>query len=193
MQEKKPSQLDDLDIITISGGDDHISSGVDTIDLSGFAAQPTYNIDYDYSSTTYSAANISTITIPTTGISGGGGTGAVGSGQYTFTTNGTGGYIGNGGLGSGYILTDTTTTGWNTPKVNITQGGIEMPKEADLKIGDRSLKEFMEKVEEHLAILRPSPEIEERWEVLKKLRTDYEDLLKDILEKEKIMDILKKK
>ncbi len=193
MQEKKPSQLDDLDIITISGGDDHISSGVDTIDLSGVGAQSSYNFQYDYGTVNYnlgSAGNITTITMPSTG-----GGGAIGSGTYTFTTSGTGGggmYYGNGGAGSGYVLTDTTT-GWNTPKVNITQGGIEMPKEADLKIGDRSLKEFMEKVEEHLAILRPSPEVEDRWEALKKLRTDYENLLKDILEKEKIMDILKKK
>jgi hypothetical protein len=186
MQEKKPSQFDDLDIITISGGDDVISSGVDTIDLSGVAAQSTYNFDYDYSTVNYnmSASNITTITLPNT--VGGGGS------AYTISTGTSGGYYGGNGSSSGYVFTDTTT-GWVTPKVNITQGGIEMPKEADLKIGDRSLKEFMEKVEEHLAILRPSPEVEERWEELKKLRTAYEDLLKDILEKEKIMDILKKK
>jgi len=182
MQEKKPNQLDDLDIINTSGGN---PPGSDTLDLSGYAAQPTYNFDCDYNSMTYSAANISTITIPVTTMSGSGGSGSTGSNYYTFSTG-----SGGGGTG-GYILSDTISS-WDQSKINIDRNGIDMPHDSDLKIGDRSLKEFMERVEERLAILQPNPKIEERWEELKKLRTAYDNLLKDILEKEKIMDILKK-
>jgi hypothetical protein len=76
--------------------------------------------------------------------------------------------------------------------VHITGDGITMEPESDIKIGDRSLKEFMNTVDEHLAILRPALELEEKWDQLKDLRQQYETLKADILEKEKIMTILKK-
>ena len=76
--------------------------------------------------------------------------------------------------------------------VHITGDGITMEPAADIKIGDRSLKEFMNTVDEHLAILHPAPELEEKWDQLKNLRQQYETLKADILEKEKIMTILKK-
>jgi hypothetical protein len=75
--------------------------------------------------------------------------------------------------------------------VNITGDGIVMEPKADIKIGERSLKEFMNTVEEHLAILKPAPELEDKWDQLKDLRRQYEVLKADILEKEKIMKILK--
>jgi hypothetical protein len=77
------------------------------------------------------------------------------------------------------------------PGVNINSDGITMKQEGDLKIGDRSLKDFMDKVEDQLAILRPAPELEEKWDKLKELRRQYEECKQDILEKEKIMKILK--
>jgi hypothetical protein len=50
----------------------------------------------------------------------------------------------------------------------------------------------MDRVEEHLAILKPAPELEDKWDQLKALRNQYESLKADILEKEKMWDILKK-
>jgi len=79
----------------------------------------------------------------------------------------------------------------NSPGVNITSEGIDMKSETDIKIGDRSLKDFMDRVEDRLAILRPNEALEDKWEDLKNLRRQYEALEKDILEKEKIMKILK--
>jgi hypothetical protein len=76
--------------------------------------------------------------------------------------------------------------------VNINGDGITMKPDSDIKLGDRSLKEFMERVDEHLAILHPSPELEERWGQLKELRQQYESLKQEILEKEKMWDLLKK-
>jgi hypothetical protein len=104
-------------------------------------------------------------------------------------------------LDPSYVSTGISTN-WSTsdygiysinhsPGVNITGDGIDMKPETDIKIGDRSLKDFMDKVEDQLAILRPAPELEEKWDKLKELRRQYEECKQDILEKEKIMKILK--
>jgi hypothetical protein len=69
--------------------------------------------------------------------------------------------------------------------------GVHIEEGADLTIGYRSLSKFMDQVEERLGILRPNVGLEGRWEQLKELRRQYQELEKDLLEKEKIMDILK--
>jgi hypothetical protein len=105
-------------------------------------------------------------------------------------------------LDTSYITGSGSTLNWSTnygdynvyttdPQVQITGDGITMKSEADLKIGDRSLKDFMDRVEDRLAILHPNEALEDKWEELKNLRRQYEALEKDILEKEKIMKILK--
>jgi hypothetical protein len=81
--------------------------------------------------------------------------------------------------------------GPSNPSVNISHEGVNIKESGDLKIGDRSMKDFMDKVEDQLAILRPAPELEEKWDRLKELRRQYEECKQDILEKEKIMKILK--
>jgi hypothetical protein len=62
----------------------------------------------------------------------------------------------------------------------------------DIKFGDRSLVDFMNKVEERLGILRPNEDLESRWEQLKELRKQYVELEKDLIEKEKMWELLKK-
>jgi hypothetical protein len=54
------------------------------------------------------------------------------------------------------------------------------------------LSDAIEKIEERLGILNPNPALEDRWDKLKELRKQYMELEKDLLEKEKIMEILKK-
>jgi hypothetical protein len=80
---------------------------------------------------------------------------------------------------------------WTPSSVNITNNGIEMPENSDIKIGGRSLIETLDQIQERLAILKPDPELESRWEQLKNLKQQYDELLKDIVEKERIMKILK--
>ena len=75
--------------------------------------------------------------------------------------------------------------------VNIDKAGISMEAGTDIKIGNKSIVESIEKIEERLGILHPNPELEDRWEQLKTLRNQYMELEKDILEKEKILNILK--
>ena len=100
---------------------------------------------------------------------------------------------------------DTTAYSWNQPYSNYTltgtvgasgtveidTDGLTMKESCDIKIGERSLKDFMDRVEERLGILRPNPELEEKWANLKGLRQAYIDLEKEIIEKEKMWKILK--
>lgn len=76
--------------------------------------------------------------------------------------------------------------------VNIDADGVKIREGGDIKVGDKSLTKAIEAIEERLGILHPNPALEDKWEQLKELRRQYVELEKDILEKEKIMDILKK-
>lgn len=61
--------------------------------------------------------------------------------------------------------------------VNINDtNGITMKDNLDIKIGDRSLKEFMIKMEERLAILVPDPNKLEKFQALKKAYEHYKTL-----------------
>jgi hypothetical protein len=124
--------------------------------------------------------------------------------QYTFTTNGTGagsynpfnGYKNGGVVSSGsagkFLTTEAGGTSWNTGTVvNIDADGLTMKKGADIKIGGKSLCEAIEKIEERLGILKPNIELESRWDQLRELRNQYIEMERDLLEKEKLMKILK--
>ena len=110
----------------------------------------------------------SSITIPSGGYS-------IGTGitsPYTYTTTGT-----------SFYQPDTT--------VQINADGMQIKEGGDIKIGGKSLSEAIDKIEERLGILNPNPELEDRWDQLKELRKQYIEQEKDLLEKEKIMKILK--
>ena len=120
------------------------SGGVDTITLD--------------SSTMYSS---NTITLPSTTISNGGYTiGSAGSNGQFYTSTGTGHYNWN----------NVATT---SPGVNISSDGIDMAAGTDITVGGKSLKEFMNKMEERLAILIPDPAKLEKFEALKKAYEHY--------------------
>jgi hypothetical protein len=116
--------------------------------------------------------NISTITLP-------GGTvgGIIGGGCHTATwgsgncyTVGTGTGI---NLGSGTTYTTGTSYNWNT---SAPQVGIQVSEDSDIKIGDRSLKTLMQKMEDRLAILVPDQQKLEKFAALKKAYEHYKTL-----------------
>jgi hypothetical protein len=107
------------------------------------------------------------------------------SGSYT---------IGTGSTTVPYTYTTTGTSFYQSdPSVQINADGMQIKEGGDIKIGGKSLSEAIAKIEDRLAILHPNIELENKWESLKDLRRQYEALEKDILEKEKIMKILKEK
>ena len=103
----------------------------------------------------------------------------------------------------GTSITSPSTITWNqdystnstwtnsTANVNIDTDGISIKEGGDIKIAGKSLSDAIEKIEARLGILNPNPELEDRWDQLKELRKQYIELEKDLLEKEKIMKILK--
>lgn len=64
--------------------------------------------------------------------------------------------------------------------------------EGDVKIKGKSISETLDKIEQRLAILHPNEKLESKWAELKKLGDAYRALEKDIIEKEKIWETLKK-
>jgi len=53
---------------------------------------------------------------------------------------------------------------------------ISVPEEGDIKIGNRSLKTFMDTMEKRMAILQPDPAKLEKFEALKKAYEHYKHL-----------------
>jgi hypothetical protein len=64
--------------------------------------------------------------------------------------------------------------------------------EGNVTLKGKSLTEMFEKIEERLAILHTNPKLEDRWNELKELGKRYKELEQELLEKEKVWNILKK-
>jgi hypothetical protein len=79
-------------------------------------------------------------------------------------------YGDNGTIDTGIDYTPTYS--WAYPQ----QDNIEVPESGDVKIGDRSLKEFMDKVESRLAILTPDSKKLEKFAALRKAYEHYKTL-----------------
>jgi hypothetical protein len=157
------------------------------IDVSGYdAAQPYDNITYsggiDTITLSPSTYGVESLTVPTTFS-----TTRIGSLSNTTVPNG--GYTIASGAGTGHNWTTGTTN--TTSTVEINADGMKIKEGGDITIGGKSLSEAINKIEERLGILNPNPELEERWDKLKELRKQYIEMEKDLLEKEKIMKILK--
>ena len=137
------------------------------------------NTEWEYATSLGSNMN-STIT-----IGGGGGT------YLTSTGVGTGlGITGANQLNFPWNGINTTTWDDKTAPYLHVKGDAEI--EGDLKVKGKSLADAIENIEKRLAILHPNEKLEEKWEELKALGEQYRELEKDILEKEKIWEIIKK-
>ena len=111
-----------------------------------------------------------------------------------------GGYtIGSGGTGtSSNTVWTTNTTGAGSYRINdpaavLGAGGrMELRGDsADLTINGKSLKCWMEKVEERLNILTPNSELEKEWDELRRLGERYRKLEKKCKEKAEVWNKLK--
>ena len=90
--------------------------------------------------------------------------------------------------------TTATNGSWGNiadTSVNIDSNGLTMKAGTDIIIDGKSLSKSIDAIEARLGILNPNPELEDRWDQLKELRKQYIELEKDLLEKEKLMKILK--
>lgn len=71
---------------------------------------------------------------------------------------------------SGTYTGTSYSTNWNTP---ISTNGITLDPNADIKIGDKSLVETLNKIEDRLAILTADPKKLEKFAALKKAYEQY--------------------
>ena len=102
--------------------------------------------------------------------------------------------------GTGYTIGTTTSSPWiatgtgTNPAMVVNQGGsLEIKGEdADIKINGKSMKTWMEAVEERLNILTPNPELEADWDDLRRLGQRYRALEKKCKEKAQMWAALKK-
>lgn len=151
-KQKRPSKVSNDHITSGDCEDTLIIGGNDTVvDLSNYgAAQPTYSISgYGTDTITLDPSMLtSSITIPSSTIYG-----ATGSSTTSYTYS--------------------TASSWNQANVNISSNGIDMASGTDIKIDGKSLKSFMDKMEERLAILVPDPNKLEKFEALKKAYEHY--------------------
>ena len=136
-----------------------IAQEISSLDL-GYGAVPP-----DYNNISYSGYGTDTITIDSSTISPN--TITLPSSSYTIGSAGSTLY--STGAGS-YNWNNVTTT---SPSVNITSDGIDMAAGTDIKVDGKSLKEFMNKMEERLAILVPDPAKLEQFAALKKAYEHY--------------------
>ena len=103
--------------------------------------------------------------------------------------------VGSGIKVSSPVWTTTTnnTGGYTFANQNIQPNNTVHIKgeNADLLINEKSLKTWMEKVEERLNILTPNPEMEAEWDQLRKLGERYRKLEKKCREKSDMWNKLK--
>ena len=103
-----------------------------------------------------------------------------------------------GGTGTGYTYTTNTTSPWiatgTNPAMVVNQSGsIEITGEdADIKINGKSMKTWMEAVEQRLNILTPNPELEQDWDDLRRLGERYRKLEQKCKDKARMWEELKR-
>ena len=126
-------------------------------------------------------------------------TGPTPSPVYTTTGTGSSGlYWGmNGTSGSsGQVLTSNGTGSTIFADPNLKGASIQVKGDAEfdgeVTIKGKNIADMFAKIEERLAILHPNPELEDKWDELKELAKRYKELEQEIIEKEKVWEILKK-
>ncbi len=93
----------------------------------------------------------------------------------------------NGVLGS--TITDCSISGYNTKAVFKDH---DVYFEKDIIVKGKNLSTTLEQIEKRLNILHPNPELEARWDELRDLRNRYVELERELIEKEKMWNTLKK-
>jgi hypothetical protein len=91
----------------------------------------------------------------------------------------------------GHVWTTGTTSPYSFSSP-VQSGKVHIQGEnADLVIGEKSMRDWMERVEERLNILTPNTKLETEWEELKSLGEQYRKLEQHIKDKQATWDRLK--
>jgi hypothetical protein len=158
MNDKDSITLDDIEIDLSNHGADQSATMIDTLDT------------ITLTSPLYQYSNVNSITLPSSNTFTYSGSGATVGGITTINNINSNSQWTTGSTGYAYNTTITPNT------VNISTAGIEMAAGTDITVGGQSLKEFMKKMEQRLAILVPDPAKLEKFEALKKAYEHYKTM-----------------
>lgn len=123
--------------------------------------------------------------------------GPLSAGTITTTTTGTGAYtLDPSALGTGYTI---SSAGWDlsnaiAPSAAISaKGKLELTgEEADVVVDGVSLKDTLKAINERLNILTANQKLEAEWDQLRELGEQYRRLEAELLEKQRMWEIIKK-
>lgn len=122
--------------------------------------------DYDTTSYTISSSGVDTITLDPSTF----------SSMASYTTISPTSYNWGTTVPTSGTYTISGNSNYSNNTVNISTTGIEMQEGTDIKFGGQSLKEFMTKMEQRLAILVPDPKKLEKFEALQKAYEHYKTM-----------------
>ena len=95
-------------------------------------------------------------------------------------------------IGTGHVWTTGSTSPYSINASPYQSGKVHITGEnADLVIGEKSMRDWMERVEERLNILTPNTKLETEWEELRELGEQYRKLEQHIKDKQATWDRLK--
>jgi hypothetical protein len=106
-------------------------------------------------------------------------------------------YVGGGGGGGtlGTAATGISASNWSTTTLTVPPSGrMELQgAHADIVMNGVSLNDTLKLIQDRLCMLRPNPELEQEWDQLRDLGDQYRELEKQLMEKQRAWDLLRKK
>jgi hypothetical protein len=97
-----------------------------------------------------------------------------------------------GGTSTNYIWNDKNLTTGITSIQSTLQVNGDADFDGDIRIQGQSITQTLNKINERLNILVPNEKLEKNWSELAELRQRYVELERELLEKQRTFDILKK-
>ena len=114
--------------------------------------------------------------------------------------NGGSGYPSNhvylvGGGGGTLGTSNISASNWTTNTLTVPPSGrMELQgAQADIVMNGVSLNDTLKLIQDRLNMLRPNPELEQDWDQLRDLGDQYRELEKQLMEKQRAWDLLRKK
>ena len=99
---------------------------------------------------------------------------------------------GTGGGGTNYALDNKSWTTGTTQIQSTLQVDGDADFNGDIRVQGQSITEAINKINKRLNILVPNEKLEADWRELAELRIRYVELERELLEKQRVFDILKK-
>ena len=105
-------------------------------------------------------------------------------------------YLVGGGGGGGTLGTSgISASNWSTTTLTVPPSGrMELQgAHADIVMNGVSLNDTLKLIQDRLCMLRPNTELEQEWDQLRDLGEQYRELEKQLMEKQRAWDLLRKK